>query len=96
MGNFVGYMNFGAAGLIAVMLLSGVALGAAYRYVGVCGGAPLAVVLYEAMAMGGLQFSVYGLVQFLTNTTVAVGFFWLFFAPKRWPRPAARPLYSAA
>ncbi|HVG43824.1 MAG TPA: hypothetical protein VM890_03810 [Longimicrobium sp.] len=97
MGNLVGYMNFGVAGLIAVMVLSGVAIGAAYRYVAVCGGAPLAIVLYEAMAMGGgVQFSVFGIVQFLTNTTVAVGFFWLFFAPKRWPRPAARPLAAAA
>jgi hypothetical protein len=87
MGTLATYMNFGPAGLIAAMLLSGVVVGATYRWMERCGYTPFAIFMYVSTAMGGPQLSVYGIVFFVINTAIAFLFFWIFFGSRTWPRP---------
>jgi hypothetical protein len=85
MGNLVLYMNFGLPGLLLGSFLSGVALGAAYRYMHLTGFAPVAILFYEVFARMGLAFSVWGLVQLTMMLTLATLFFWGVFGWPRWP-----------
>ncbi|HEU0012351.1 MAG TPA: hypothetical protein VFQ45_01635 [Longimicrobium sp.] len=97
MGNLVPYMNFGLAGLLLGMFLAGVAVGAAYEWMKRSRYTPFTIYMYSYVAMGGFSLSVLGIVYFLINTLLALMFFWLFFSPKRWPRPAlgAAPALAA-
>lgn len=96
MGNLVLYMNFGPAGLLVGMFLGGVIIGAAYHYMRRTGYALVSVVIYQLAVLGVFQLSVYGIVQIMMNLAIVGGFFWVFFAPRRWPRPAGAPAPAPA
>jgi hypothetical protein len=98
MGNMVPYMNFGIAGLVCGMFLVGVVIGAAYRYMHLAGFSVYSVYLYMFTLLGGFSLSVYGIVLGLMNLGLVTLFFWLIFAPWRWPRgaPAAVPAMRLA
>lgn len=95
MGTYVTYMNFWIPGFLLASFLVGVGMGAFYRYMALTDHAPHAVFFYQFAMMGGIQFSVYGIMLMTMTFAIGAGYFWFFFA-RKWAGPLPRPSSAPA